>query len=194
MTKAYQYDASGYFVEAVEDYGLLPNNATRTAPKPQDGYIPRWNGNQWEQIEDHKGQEGYVDGKPFTIKEYGPLPDGFNKFPPPPTLEEARAAAIDRIKEKRLSVEYAGPLVPVEGKPVRFPSEVKDETRLNSLAGIFMADPAAQISDWKVADGVYVTMTAPLLQSVKTAGFMHIAATFSVERHKREELEALDTA
>ena len=93
-----------------------------------------------------------------------------------------------------MAVEYAGPLVMVEGRPLRFPSEVKDETRLNSLAGLFMLDPTAQIPDWKVADGVYVTMTAGLLQTVKAAGFAHVAVTFSVERQKRAELEALDTA
>ena len=110
--------------------------------------------------------------------------DGVNR------VAEALEAALARIKAKRLEVEYAGPLVDVDGTLVRFPSEVKDETRLNSLAGLFMADPAAQIPDWKIADNVYVTMTAPLLQQVKSAGFAHIAAAFSVERLKREALEA----
>ena len=112
----------------------------------------------------------------------------------PPTLEEAKTDALRQIKEKRLAVEYAGPVVSIDGAPVRFPSEVKDETRLNSLAGLFQADPTAQIPDWKVADGVYVTMTAPLLQRVKAAGFAHIAATFSVERGKRDAVEALASA
>ena len=40
-----------------------------------------------------------------------------------------------------------------------------------------MADPTAEIPDWKVADGVYVTMTANMLHAVKVAGFAHIAAT-----------------
>ena len=108
-------------------------------------------------------------------------------------LENAKKAACAALKEKRLAVEYAGPLVEVGGVLVRFPSEVKDETRLNSLAGLFMADPTARIDDWKVADGVYVTMTAPLLQTVKAAGFIHISATYSVERAKRVELETLET-
>lgn len=108
-------------------------------------------------------------------------------------LHEIKDFAFSAIKGKRLAVEYAGPLVMVEGRPLRFPSEVKDETRLNSLAGLFMADPTAQIPDWKVADGVYVTMTAPLLEAVKAAGFARIAITFSVERQKRAEVEALGT-
>lgn len=112
----------------------------------------------------------------------------------PPTLEEARENAITKLMQKRLAVEYAGPLIEVEGRLIRFPSEVKDETRLNSLAGLFALDPEMQIQDWKVADGVYVTMTAPLLQAVKTAGFAHIAVCFSIERVKREQVEALASA
>lgn len=105
-----------------------------------------------------------------------------------------QAKALEALQKKRLDEEYAGPLVEVDGRNIRFPSTVKDETRLNSLAGIFAAAPAATIPDWKVAQGVYVTMTAPLLQQVKTAGFAHIAATFSIERAKAAAIEACQTA
>jgi hypothetical protein len=84
MSQAYQYTADGYYAGENEDYGLLPNNATYTAPEMQDGYIPRWTGAAWEQVENHKGKEGYVGGEPFTVKEYGPLPGGWSDTPPPP--------------------------------------------------------------------------------------------------------------
>lgn len=108
MAKAYQYDASGYFVGEVDDYGLLPNNATHTPPDLKDGSIPRWNGTAWEQVEDHKGKEGFVDGKPYTIKEYGPLPEGWSDTPPPPTLDEAKAAKIAAIDAQTSSAILAG--------------------------------------------------------------------------------------
>ena len=38
----------------------------------------------WVLIEDHIGKQGYVDGEPVTIKEYGPLPEGWNDTPPEP--------------------------------------------------------------------------------------------------------------
>ena len=88
MSKAYQYTAEGYFAGEVEDYGLLPNNSTRTTPELQTGFIPRWNGEGWEQVEIHKGVEGYLNGEPHEVKEYGPLPDGWSDTPPPPTIEE----------------------------------------------------------------------------------------------------------
>jgi hypothetical protein len=107
MAKAYRYTLpNGYYVGApIEDHGYLPSNATYTAPEVIPGYIPRWNGSAWEQVENHKDLEGYIDGQPYTIKEYGPLPAGWSDTPPPPTPEElaaqrkaeilARLAAID---------------------------------------------------------------------------------------------------
>lgn len=97
MAIAYQYDADGYFVGLDEDHGLLPNNATYAKPVEREGHIPRWNGKAWVQVEDHKGKEGFVDGEPFTIKEYGPLPEDWADTPPEPTpgeLAERRKAEI----------------------------------------------------------------------------------------------------
>lgn len=88
MTKCYQYTADGYYAGEVEDYGLLPNNATRTVPTLKKGFVPRWTGKKWEQIENHKGKSGYVNGQPHEIKEYGPLPEGWSDTPPPPTTGE----------------------------------------------------------------------------------------------------------
>jgi hypothetical protein len=108
--KVYQYDAAGYYAGEGDDYGgPWPNNSTSTAPTIQEGFIPSWNGTAWEQVENHQGQEGYLDGRPHTIKDYGPLPAGFGEAPPPPTAAEAartrRAeimAELDRIDRASL--------------------------------------------------------------------------------------------
>ena len=94
MAKAYQYTADGYFAGEVEDYGLLPNNATYTVPTLKKGFVPRWTGEKWGQVEDHKGKSGYVNGQQHEIKEYGPLPDGWSDTPSPPTHEEL----FDRLR------------------------------------------------------------------------------------------------
>jgi hypothetical protein len=92
MAKAYQYTADGYFADEIEDYGLLPNNATHTAPPAeQSGHVLHWTGAAWEQIENHKGEEGYLNGEPYTIKDYGPYPEGWSTTPPPPTPDELEA-------------------------------------------------------------------------------------------------------
>lgn len=99
MAKTYQYTDDGYYAGEAEDYGILPNNATYTAPPAaQDGFVHRWTGTSWEQVEDHKGREGYVNGEPFTVKDFGPLPDGWSDTPPPPTDEYLRQQHIIEIK------------------------------------------------------------------------------------------------
>ena len=62
MTKAYQYDASGYFAGAIDDCGLLPNNATYTKPTTKAGFIPCWNGTRWDSVEDHTGKKDILTG------------------------------------------------------------------------------------------------------------------------------------
>lgn len=106
MSKCYQYTADGYYAGEAEDYGLLPNNATHTAPTLKKGIVPCWTGKKWEQIEDHKGKRGYVNGQPHEIKDYGPLPAGWSDTPPPPPLAEvqsAKRAEINRGYESALT-------------------------------------------------------------------------------------------
>ena len=107
MAKAYQYTADGYYAGEIEDYGLLPNNATRTAPTVVDGKVPRWTGSKWEQVEDHKGKSGYVNGQPHTINAYGPLPEGWSTEPPAPTLEDQLAAIEAKYASKIASLREA---------------------------------------------------------------------------------------
>lgn len=92
MATAYQYDENGYFAGGIEAFDLLPNRATWEEPAITDGCIPRRVNNQWTQVENHKGQNGYVNGQPVTVTEYGPLPEGFSTKNAPTTLTEAQAA------------------------------------------------------------------------------------------------------
>ena len=92
MAIVYQCDASGFFVGETDDYGgPLPNNATRSAPDMEKGYIPRWNGTAWKQVENHKGEQGWLYGKPHIINQYGPYPDGWSDTAPEPTEKEKKA-------------------------------------------------------------------------------------------------------
>jgi len=68
------------------------SNAVRgnKMPEAPEGFHPGWDAgkNKWVNLENHIGKQGYVDGQPVTIKEYGPLPKGWSDAPPPPTPEE----------------------------------------------------------------------------------------------------------
>ena len=121
MAIAYQYDASGYFAGEVDDYGLLPNNATYIKPPSiQVGKWPCWNNNtdSWDQIEDHRKRDDYDPliatfgadypqeateywmpednhySQPRVMDTIGPLP-GDHMLTPPPLVVELH----DKISE-----------------------------------------------------------------------------------------------
>ena len=101
MDKVYQYIADGYYAGEAEDYGILPNNATRTAPTLKKGFIPCWDGKKWGQVEDHKGESGYVNGVHTEIKDYGPLPEGWSTEPPEQTAREKLLAQIVELESQQ---------------------------------------------------------------------------------------------
>lgn len=138
MAIAYQYDADGYYVGETEDYGLLPNNATYTAPGKRDAHIPRWNGESWEPVENHKGREGYLHGAAYTIRDYGPLPEGWSDSPPPPTLGEAITAKLAEVMRGYSAafapLEAVYPAAEREGWPLQ-------ESEAHALTADLNADP-----------------------------------------------------
>lgn len=98
MNKAYQHDADGYYLGEFQYPGyLLPHNCVAKQPDIVEGYIPHWTGKKWEQVENHKGDEGYLGGQLTKITEYGPYPDGWSTTPPAPTAEEAKEARKAKI-------------------------------------------------------------------------------------------------
>jgi len=71
--------------------GIIPKK--ENVPAEYEGFWPCEKDGGWVLIEDHRGKEGYLDGKPHTITEQGPLPDTWSDAPPEPTQEEIDAAA-----------------------------------------------------------------------------------------------------
>lgn len=92
----YAHDSQGYYVGETFDYGgPMPHNCVAAKPELKPGFIPRWNGNKWMQTENHMGRQGYINGQPFLIQEYGPLPDGWsNEFIDPRSPGEIRKKEI----------------------------------------------------------------------------------------------------
>ncbi len=98
MTIVYQHDVAGYYAGETDDYGgPMPHNCVAVKPRAKAGYIPRWTGEAWEQVEDQRGREGWLNGRPHKITEFGPLPEGWSDTPPPPSLDESRAETVAAI-------------------------------------------------------------------------------------------------
>lgn len=64
--------------------GEYPVYADSTGVEPQeekDGLVQSFNETtqKWEYVEDHRGETGFIDGKPYVIEQFGPWPTGFTK-------------------------------------------------------------------------------------------------------------------
>ncbi len=82
-----------------------PPNALRDSAPPTapEGFWPGESGGVWVNIEDHRGEEGYVNGEPFTITDFGPYPQGWSTeppAPPEPTDEEKYNAEREAVRRK----------------------------------------------------------------------------------------------
>lgn len=69
----------------VEGNWLIPAHATTVpAPGVQSGYVPVFDGSEWQQTEDHRGVSIYdiTTAQKSEIKELGKLPDGVTTIAP----------------------------------------------------------------------------------------------------------------
>ena len=107
----------------------------------------------------------------------------------PPSLEEAKKQARQELKEYRKQIEYGGFMV--NGQ--RWDSEQKDELRLNSVGKIFEAG-LPEYPGWKIADGVYITLTPGILQQATLAFMQHTGAAFALEAAKLNQINALESS
>ena len=120
---AYRYDKEGVYLrpqlrqenpEAKGTY-LMPAHCTDVEPPEcQPPYVARWNGNSWEQIEDHRrhlnSQGNYDGGTPYWLPEegdnykseprymttLGPLPEGAVTERPAQTEAEKQKEELDQ--------------------------------------------------------------------------------------------------
>lgn len=108
--KVYQYDNNGYYIGETTAYKIngtvsMPHNTTAVAPEIKEGFIPKWNDEAWEQVENHKGETGYVNGVYTEIKYFGPLPEGWSNEPPKPEVDET-AERINELKRYLSDTDY----------------------------------------------------------------------------------------
>lgn len=105
----YKFDEKGLFVGVDEteldpleselqgkEIYLLPPNATFDAPEQKAGFAPVWDGEKWEQVEDNRGVEYWLEGDEYgtparTMSELGPLPEGASLVAPEMSKEQKEA-------------------------------------------------------------------------------------------------------
>ena len=79
------FDENGIYTGSAPAYPgtVPPDNALRDAPPRKDGHWPVRDvgGTGWILVEDHRGREGWLNGRPAMIAAPGPLPEGWKDTP-----------------------------------------------------------------------------------------------------------------
>ena len=168
---------------------LLPANATFEKPNLQEGFASVFNGTQWENIEDNRGKEYWLDTDTFgtpakTMKELGAFPANGVFTAPVETLELLKADKINEFKNIRDTEEVK----PIEYNGNLFDFDDKARDRINSA--IIALSITSQSMEWTTADNTNVSVTADDLR-----GVVANVAVRSNELHVRyRELKALVVA
>ena len=115
----YKFDEKGLFVGSEEteldpleskiqgkEIYLLPPNATFSEPEEKYGFAPVWDGEKWDQVEDHRGTKYWLPedkyGDPaHEMKELGELPEGASLTEPEPTPEQLAEQTLTQAKVER---------------------------------------------------------------------------------------------
>ena len=147
---------------------LLPANATFEKPNLQEGFASVWNGEQWENIEDNRGKEYWLDTDTFgtpakTMKELGAFPANAVFTAPAKTIEQLKQDKINEFKNIR-DTEEVKPIA-YNGNLFDFDGKARD--RINSA--IIALDITGQSIEWTTADNTNVVVTAQDLRNIIAA-------------------------
>lgn len=153
--------------KAGKDIYLLPANATWDKPTPKDGCVAVWNGETWEQVEDHRKQEYWLPedkyGAPAReMKELGPLPEGATLKAPERTLDEVKADKVQSLKTERDNREVE----PITYNGNSYDYDDKARKRINAAIIALDVQGADASIDWTTADNADVKVTANDLRMV----------------------------
>lgn len=181
---------------------LLPANATFTAPPAEkEGFARVWNGEAWQEVEDHRGTEYWLPGEGYgtpahEMKELGPLPEGATTTAPEKTLDELKADKLEALKAERDTKEVE----PIEYNGHLYDYDDKARDRINAaIIALELAGAEASL-EWTCADNTDATVTAADLRNIIAAvavrsNTLHIAyrtAKTAVEAaESKEDLEAI---
>lgn len=160
---------------------LMPANATFAIPALKEGYKDVWNGEMWEQLEDNRGKEYWLDtdtyGTPAkTMNILGPFPSNAVFVAPQKTLNQIKNEKIESLKTERDTLEVE----PIEYNGHLFDYDDKARDRINAaIIALDLQGEDATLS-WTCADQSETIVTANDLRMVIAAvavrsNMLHIA-------------------
>ena len=146
---------------------LLPADATFIAPALQEGYVSVFKEGAWENIEDNRGKEYWLQDDAYgtparEMKELGPLPEGATLKAPERTLDEVKADKVQRLKAERDAREVE--TITYNGNSYDYDDKARE--RINAAIIALDVQGADAYIDWTTADNADVRVTANDLRMV----------------------------
>ena len=173
---------------------LLPANAVFEKPNLQEGFASVFNGTQWENIEDNRGKEYWLDADTFgtpakTMEELGAFPTNAVFTAPAKTLDELKADKILELKSTRDTLETE----PIEYNGNCYDYDEKARERINAAIIALDVQGADASLDWTTADNADVKVTANDLRMVIAIVAQRSNALHVAYRAAKEKVEAATT-
>lgn len=157
---------------AGHDIFMLSANATFTEPPTKrEGYAIVWNGEAWDEVEDHRGTQYWFSSdsyytEPMTMNRLGALPNGITLSRPEKTADEIAIEEMFKAKSER--ADYVSKIV-VEVDGMKFDG---DETSQDRMARSVVAlNDDNETVQWVLADNTIAQVTrVQLKQALRLAG------------------------
>lgn len=107
--KVYEYNKYGIFSKSIilDETDKSPSGAWNipggctdvTPPEETEGFVPVWDGEKWDSVEDHRNETYWLPEEPYgspghVMETVGALPEGATTTPPEQTPEELAAEAV----------------------------------------------------------------------------------------------------
>ena len=149
---------------------LLPAAATFIAPALQEGYVSVFQDGAWENLEDNRGKEYWLQDDAYgtparKMETLGALPANAVFTPPQKTLEQVKQEKIIELKAMRdskevQSIEYNGNL---------YDYDEKARDRINAAIVALSLQGEGATIDWTTADNANTPVTATDLKMIIAA-------------------------
>lgn len=149
---------------------LLPADATFSAPTLQEGYVSVFKEGAWENIEDNRGKEYWLQDDAYgtparKMETLGALPADAVFSPPQKTLEQVKQEKIIELKIMRDTAEVE----PITYQGYSFDYDSKARERISAAIIALELQGEGATIDWTTADNADVKVTANDLRMVIAA-------------------------
>lgn len=173
---------------------LLPADATFSAPTLQEGYVSVFKEGAWENVEDNRGKEYWLQddvyGTPARKMEtLGALPADAMLTPPKKMLEQVKQEKIVELKIMRDSKEVE----PIDYQGYSFDYDSKARERISAAIVALEVAGASATLTWTTADNQDVKVTAADLRGIIAQVALRGDKLHTAYRKAKEKVEIATT-